>query len=77
MNCEPDAEDSGHDRAPFTLAMVDNDRQSLISLRSLVRDLVPEARIVWTVDDGLQAIRTACGDDPGLAVPVFQGPVAV
>lgn len=49
--------------------MVDNDRQSLISLRSLVHDLVPEATMVWAVDDGLQAIRAACGEDRQLAVP--------
>ena len=69
MSRQFSAAGGGCDRTPFALAMVDNDRQSLISLRSLVHDLVPEATMVWAVDDGLQAIRAACGEDRQLAVP--------
>lgn len=48
------------------IAIVDNDRQSLSALRALVEERLERAAVVWTADNGRDALERYRDDEPDL-----------
>lgn len=49
--------------AAFTLGMVDNDEMSLLSLKRIIEERLPQAVLIWTTRDGSQALAYAANPD--------------